>query len=167
MRAAREAEQRAQSDLDSAVASSLSPYVSERDRLIVDRQRVTDAIREIETQIGWHESLDQRQLEIGRLEDQISRLRSEIETRLDAQISRDELIETLTGRFQAILSDFRFPKLDDPSPPYLNKSFVPHVRGVSYRDIGSAGAMTLSPWLGSCLCSNSLWRRATPTRGSS
>jgi hypothetical protein len=140
---ARDTEQRAQADLDSAVAQSLSPYVSERDRLIGERQRLSDAIRQVETQLGWYESLDQRQVEIGRLEEQIVRIRKEIETRREAQINRDELIETLTGRFNSILSDFGFPKLDDPRPPYLDKNFVPHVRDVSYRDIGSAGAMTL------------------------
>ena len=140
---ARELEQRAQRDLDAAVAESLSPYVAERDRLVSERQRFEDAIRNIETQTGWHESLDRRQIEIGRLEEQITQLRQQIKEREATQVSRDELLDTLTGRFSAILGDFSFPKLNDPQPPSLDPRFAPHVRGVSYRDIGSAGAMTL------------------------
>lgn len=139
----RDAEQRAQRDLDAAVASSLSPYVAERDRMVAERQRLTDAIRQIGTHIGWHDSLERRQIEIGRLEEQIARLRKEIAERRAGQIDRDELLETLSGRFRSILKDFSFPKLDDPKPPYLDQSFTPHVRDLSYRDIGSAGAMTL------------------------
>lgn len=141
--ATREAEQRTQSQLDATVAESLSPYVSERDRLISDRQRLKDGIQAIDTQIGWRDSLDRRHVEIGRLEEQIARLRREIEERRKSQISRDELIETLSGRFRSILADFGFPKLDDPHPPYLDKNFTPYVRDVNYRNIGSAGAMTL------------------------
>lgn len=140
---AREAEQRTQADLDAAVAQSLSPFVSERDGLISERQRLTDAIDHVQTQLGWYASLDQRQLEIGRLDEQIRKVQTEVAARREAQISRDELIENLTARFHSILSDFGFPKLDDPRPPYIDKNFVPYVRDVSYRDIGSAGAMTL------------------------
>lgn len=139
----RDREERTQQALDAAVAKSLSPYVAERDRLVTDRQRLHDAIRSIDTQVGWRDSLDRRQIEIGRIEEQIARLRKEIDERRKGQISRDELLETLTGRFSAILRDFGFPKLDDPQPPYLDRNFTPHVRDVNYKNIGSAGAMTL------------------------
>jgi len=43
----------------------------------------------------------------------------------------------------AILSAFGFPKLSDPEAPYIDGNFVPHVRGHTYRDIGSTGALTL------------------------
>lgn len=141
--AVRGTEERAQHELDNAVATSLSPYVAERDRLVGEHQRLEDAVRHIDNQAGWRDSLERRQIEIGRIEEQISRLRKQIDERREGQISRDELLATLTGRFQSILADFGFPKLDDPRPPYLDKNFTPHVRDVSYRDIGSAGAMTL------------------------
>jgi hypothetical protein len=139
----RESEERAQRALDAAVAESLSPYVAERDRFVSERQRLEDAIRAIDTQVGWRDSLERRQIEIGRIEEQIARLRKEIDERRKGQISRDELLETLTGRFSAILRDFGFPKLDDPRPPFLDKNFTPHVRDVNYKNIGSAGGMTL------------------------
>jgi hypothetical protein len=53
-------------------------------------------------------------------------------------MSRDELLENLSGRLRTILSDFHSPKLDDPKPPYFHRTFAPHVRDASYRDIGSA-----------------------------
>jgi hypothetical protein len=140
---AHEVEQAAQAAIDAAVAQSLSPYIAERDRLVTERQRLEDTLKELRTQAGWWESLDRRQLDIDRIEEQIDRLKTQIEERRTTQISRDELIQAVTGRFEAILRDFGFPKLDDPEAPYLDKNFTPHVRGVSYRDIGSAGAMTL------------------------
>lgn len=134
--------------------------------LVGERQRLEEAIRTIDTEVGWRESLERRQIEIGRIEEQITRLRKEIEERRLGQISRDELLETLTGRFRAILGDFSFPKLDDPRPPYLDKNFSPHVREVNYRDIGSAGAMTLIALAWQLAMSNSPSKRAIPTLGS-
>ena len=52
--------------------------------------------------------------------------------------ARDELIETLSGRFSAILRDFGFPKLDDPRPPYLDKNFTPARTRRELKNIGSA-----------------------------
>lgn len=60
--------------------------------------------------------------EIGRIEEQIARLRGEIQERRAGQISRDELLETLTARFREILRDFGFPKLDDPHPPISTRT---------------------------------------------
>lgn len=140
---ARRDEQRAQASLDEELAGALSPYVGQRDHLAGERQRLRSEISDLDRQLGFLDNLDQRQIEIGRLEEQIARLRADIAERRKTQISRDELLETLSGRFSAILRSFGFPKLGDPEPPYLDKNFVPHVRGVAYRDIGSSGAMTL------------------------
>ena len=49
----------------------------------------------------------------------------------------------MSDRFARILRDFTFPKLDDPIPPFMDTNFVPHVRGNSYREVGSTGALTL------------------------
>lgn len=141
---AREVEERSQRALDTDVATSLAPYVAERDHRVGERERIEAAIREVSQQESWRQGMDSRQIEIGRLGEQIQRLRKEVEKRRAAQPSKDEVIAALSSRFRTILEGFGFPKLHDPMSPYLDRNFVPHVRGIPYRDIGSAGAMTLT-----------------------
>ena len=54
--------------------------------------------------------------------------------------TKEEIYRRLSARFASILEQFRLPKL---SLPRIEKDYVPWVRGSPYREIGSAGALTL------------------------
>lgn len=136
-------EQELQARLDVEVASALAPFVAERDQVVRELEAADAARREARRQLGWHEGLEGRRVEVARLDDRLERTREQIRALEAARPSRDELISSLSARFGAILTAFGFPKLNDPEPPYIDANFVPHVRGNPYRDIGSTGALTL------------------------
>jgi hypothetical protein len=54
------------------------------------------------------------------------------------------VVTDLSARFTALLQSFGFPKLFDPAPPQIDGQFVPHIRGLKYREVGSTGATTLA-----------------------
>jgi hypothetical protein len=97
----------------------------------------------VEGQVSWHEGLEERRVEIARLDERLDRTRQQIKAIEAAQPSRDPLIASLSARFAWILIAFGFPKVNDPEPPYIDGNFVPHVRGHPCRDIGSSGALKL------------------------
>jgi hypothetical protein len=136
-------EKELQSQLDTEVAAAIAPYIAERDEVVRQREAVDAERRDGRRQISWHEGLEERRVEIGRLDERLDRTRQQIKALEAERPNRDHLIASLSARFTAILTAFGFPKLNDPEPPYIDGSFVPHVRGHTYRDIGSAGALTL------------------------
>jgi hypothetical protein len=132
-----------QARLDTEVASALAPFVAERDDVIQAREGVQSARRDARRQISWHDAMEERRVEIARLDEKLERTREQIRALEAQRPSRDELIAALSSRFVTILTAFGFPKLNDPEPPFIDANFVPHVRGNPYRDIGSTGALTL------------------------
>jgi hypothetical protein len=136
-------EQELQARLDVEVASALAPFVAERDQVVRELEAADAARREARRQLGWHEGLEGRRVEVARLDERLQRTRDQIRALEASRPSRDELIASLSARFASILTTFGFPKLNDPEPPYIDANFVPHVRGNPYRDIGSTGGLTL------------------------
>ena len=57
-----------------------------------------------------------------------------------AQADRPAVMGQVNERFAGLLESWRFPKL---SEPLIDDAYVPHARGLSYREIGSSGATTL------------------------
>lgn len=143
LKVAKESEITAQSQLDSGVARTLSPYVAQRDGFLRKKEALRSDRRDRERQIGWHDSLEKRRARIQELEDKARRLRSELEEKEKNRTSREEVVAELSTRFENILKDFGYPKLYDPEAPFLDKNFIPHVRGDVYRTVGSSGALTL------------------------
>jgi hypothetical protein len=140
---AAEQESHAQVQLDSDLATTLAPFVEERDSLVHEREAAAGGRRDIERQVRWLDGLDRRKLDLLRLDERIHGLRQQIKDLQAHRPSRDGVVSDLSGRFRLILEEFGFPKLDDPEPPFIDDRFVPHVRGNRYSDIGSTGAMTL------------------------
>jgi hypothetical protein len=140
---ARAAEEESQRKLDDEVAESLSPFVAQREQLVREREAARARKEDIERQLRWHATLDRRRMEVARLQEQATSLRSQIRDFEAGRISKQDVVGDMSTRFEAILRKFDYPKLDDPEPPYLDHYFVPHVRGTSYRAITSAGALTL------------------------
>lgn len=140
---ANQAESTIQTRLDSTVAQTLAPFVAQRDDLLNQREVLNSRSREIRQQLSLHAGLDRRRTELGRSEETVRTLRQRARELEEQRPSREVVVADLTSRFGDTLRDFHFPKLYDPVQPYLDRNFVPHVRGVPYREIGSTGGLTL------------------------
>jgi hypothetical protein len=132
------------SRVDAQVAQSLAPFVAEHDDLVGRREKLSASKSEAERTLSLFEGLERRRAEAAQVDERIVTLRARIQQLELERPSREALVSDLSQRFAGILEDFGFPKLFDPTPPFIDSHFTPHVRGVPYRDIGSSGAMTLS-----------------------
>lgn len=142
-RTATQDEEAAQRRLDDEVSSSLSPFLGQRERLVRDREEVRAVLVEVERQQRWQQTLDRRYAEIERLGYRATELRRQRAAFESERVTKQDVVADLSRRFDEILRRFDFPKLDDPSPPYLDHRFIPHVRGISYHEHTSRGALTL------------------------
>jgi hypothetical protein len=133
----------AQRRLDSEVAQDLSPFLAQRDDLVRQREEIRGERHQLTQQIRWHEGLERRHADAAQIELRITELRERIDNLRGKRPDRRLVAQDLTERFADLLREFGFPKLDEPSAPYLNDSFVPFVRANRYTDIGSTGALTL------------------------
>jgi hypothetical protein len=133
----------AQRRLDSEVAQDLSPFLAQRDELVREREARRGERNEVAQQAKWREGLERRNAQAAQLAQSISELRERIEVLRGKRPDRTVVIADLSERFGELLRQFGFPKLDEPTGPYLNDAFVPYVRGNRYTDVGSTGALTL------------------------
>jgi len=132
-----------QARLDATVAQTLAPFVAQRDDMLRRREQLASQDREAARLLKLHAGLTGRHEAMAKLNESLDSLRQRAKRLQEQQPSRDAVVGDLSARFGQILRDFTFPKLDDPEPPFIDANFVPHVRGNSYRDIGSTGALTL------------------------
>ena len=140
---AQASETAAQRKLDNDVATDLSPFLAQRDDLVRDRERLRAERERVAEQRQWQDGLERRRGDAAQLDQRITELKSRIETLRSNRPDRKTVTADLTERFAELLKQFGFPKLDEPTSPYLNDAFVPYVRGNRYTDIGSTGALTL------------------------
>lgn len=136
-------EVQAQAAVDSDISAELAPFIAERDELVRQIATVRSRISDFERRLGWIQSIDRRTGELGQLQVRLDDLRSQQRKLQENRPDRNVVVADLSRRFDQLLRAFGFPKLDDPEPPYLDKEFVPHVRGSRYDQIGSRGAVTL------------------------
>jgi hypothetical protein len=129
--------------MDSDMSEQISPFVAQRDELVRRIATTKAALRDLRRQLGWLEGVERRSAELGQLQTRIEALREKHRDLEDHRPSRDAVVADLSSRFDELLRAFGFPKLDDPERPYLDKDFVPHVRGSRYDKIGTRGGITL------------------------
>lgn len=136
---ARDRELVAQAELDRQVASTVAPFVSNRDSMLRRRQELSAEVSRLEQAVRLRVSVHNRRRDADRLQEEIEALRKEIARVKKDQPTRDALLSTLGTRFEQILKDFRYPKLSDVA---LDDRYSPQVRGLHYTQL-SAGARTL------------------------
>lgn len=130
----------AQERLDSATASVIAPFISQRDQLVA---RIADADAELATlrgQLELHRLLTERNRDRDQLSSSLAVAKERRRALEQSHLDRDDVIVLLTRRFEYLLRQFDFPKLADV---FIDRRLVPHVRGSRYNLVGSAGAMTL------------------------
>ncbi|HEV3166809.1 MAG TPA: hypothetical protein VGZ22_22470 [Isosphaeraceae bacterium] len=129
--------------LDAIVAQALAPFVAQRDDLLRRRGQLSSANSETDRLLKLHAGLSSRHETMAKLDETLGAMRERQRRLQEHQPSRESVVGDLSDRFARTLRDFSFPKLDDPAPPFIDTKFVPYVRGNSYREIGSTGALTL------------------------
>ena len=128
------------SRLDEAMKEYVSPYVSERDSVVGELNRVRQQIQDIGNQLNLHKGIETRIDRRNKVEGNLKQKEEELEAERLKVKNREELIEKVSERFGEILKTACFPKLENP---LIDSNLVPHVRGLGYRKIGSGGATTL------------------------
>ncbi len=130
----------AQRELDRVMRSRFAPYVDQRDSLVSSIAAATQDDEQLQRQLLMHAGVARRRQDLAELRQKEAELLLAQDEASEVSRSREDAVVLLTERFNEILTDFRFPKLADA---YLDRRYVPHVRGISYDRLGSAGAGTL------------------------
>lgn len=127
-------------ELDAATNDAVSPYLSQRDDLMRQRQAAVASLDRAKIAIRMIDSLDRRGAAVTRLEGNVEALRAEMN---EAAIKpdRNDVIHRISERYVAILTSWRYPKLDQA---FINGRLVPHMRGMSYTNASSGGRTLIS-----------------------
>lgn len=129
-----------QKQLDEAMKGYISPYVSERDALVGELNRIRQERVDLDNQLNLHEGLQKRIRVRLQLEEELGDKKTELREEDSKKERKGEVIKEVSGRFEEILTDIGFPKLNDAE---INEDLVPTIRGKDYKMIGSSGALTL------------------------
>jgi hypothetical protein len=117
--------------------------VAQRDQLLKKQSELASHANELRRALRWRDSLERRRADVRTLEERLVALKRELDELSANQPERKAVVAELSERFANLLTNWGFPKVDQPEAPYLNDAFVPHVQGRVYREIGSDGAKTL------------------------
>lgn len=134
------AAEEAQQSLDRTMRSRFAPYVDQRDLLVASIASATQDTGQLSRHLLMHDGVARRRQDIAELRQKEAELLLDQGKASQVSSSREDAVDALSERFVQILQDFRFPKLNDA---YLDARYVPYVRGISYDQVGSAGAGTL------------------------
>ena len=130
----------AQQALDSATASTVAPFIAERDGISARVAAGSARLAELDKTRRMLLQLQHRENHVLQTKSQIKQAVARQRSLEQTRQSRDEMIDNLSARFLRTLSDLGYPKLDDA---HLRRNLVPVVRGKLYDRVGSSGAMTL------------------------
>lgn len=127
-------------EVDIATSDAVSPYLSQRDDLMRQQQAATAVLDRAKTAIRMLDSLDRRGAAVTRLEANVNALRAEMDEAA-IQPDRNDVIHRISERYVAILTSWRYPKLDHA---FIDGSLTPHMRGMSYTNASSGGRTLIS-----------------------
>jgi hypothetical protein len=137
------AEQRIEVELDSRVASDLSPFVHDREILIRGREQLHAQDAALDQALALHEGLERRKADLAKLEARQQAVGRELDERRKNRPEKEQVVADLSEHFADLLRVWGFPKVDEDGAPRLDDDFVPWVHGRPYREVGSSGALTL------------------------
>ncbi|MEV4219103.1 hypothetical protein [Nonomuraea sp. NPDC049725] len=129
-----------QQQLDAMTREVVSPFIAQRDRIYQSISENERLLAEIGQQRRMLAALDAKAELIEKLVGRISETSKRLRELQDSQRQREAVLSNISERFSSILRDFGYPKLAEAE---VNRQLVPHVRGMRYDRVGSAGAMTL------------------------
>ena len=126
--------------LDKATERIVSPYTNERDSIIEIIAECNNQLENIVKQKKWYDGINNRVVKVGNIDRAIDEKSQALKREEAKKLDKDEIFYMLVQKFGDILREIGFPKLYDPT---VNSDLVPCVRGLSYREVGSDGAITL------------------------
>lgn len=126
--------------IDSATRESVSPFLSQRDDLMRQRQVATTTLERARTALKMFDSLDRRATTVGRIQGNLDALRREMREAA-MQPDRDSVISKISRRYADILTAWRYPKLE---AAFINTNLIPHMRGSTYTNASSGGRTLIS-----------------------
>lgn len=126
--------------VDAATNEAVSPFLSQRDDVMRRRQAAAANLERARTAIKMFDGLDRRAAAVGRLETSLKSLRGELE-QAATQPDRNDVIHRVSQRYAAILTAWRYPKLEQT---FVDTNLVPHMRGSSYAHASSGGRTLIS-----------------------
>lgn len=129
-----------QKRLDEAMKDYISPYISERDAIVGELNRVRQEQVDLDNQLNLHEGLQKRIQMRLKLEEELGDKKIDLHEEDSKKERKEEVIGEVSGRFKEILTDIGFPKLNNAD---IGEDLVPTIRGKDYKMIGGSGAQTL------------------------
>jgi hypothetical protein len=127
-------------ELDAVTSDVVSPFLSQRDDLMRQRQAAAADRDRALTGIRMLDSLDRRGASVTRLEASLASLRTDRDEAA-VQPDRDEVVHRISERYVAILTAWHYPKLEQA---FIDAKLVPHMRGMSYTNASSGGRTLIS-----------------------
>lgn len=126
--------------IDDSIKDFVSPYISERDDIVGELNRIEQQIQDMQVQVELHKGMDKRIILKGEIELNLKNKQLEYQKLKETIIDKSQILEKVNRRYQEILAYINLPKLSDAR---IDDKLVPYFRGIPYREIGSLGAMTL------------------------
>jgi hypothetical protein len=126
--------------VDSATNEAVSPFLSQRDDLMHRRQTAAADLERARTAIKMFDSFDRRGTAVTRLETSLKALRGELKL-ATTQPDRHDVIHRISERYVAILTAWRYPKLEQA---FVDNNLVPYMRGSPYTNASSGGRTLIS-----------------------
>ena len=115
------------------LATEISLLSIKSGQLYEEKKSLNESLKFIEELTNLEMLLSEKRIEVEGIEEQIERQKH--------KAAKEDKLKQLSEIFSTILLSFDFPNLYEA---YIDtKSYLPHVRGRKYRDLGSLGAVTL------------------------
>lgn len=125
--------------LDTATASTLAPFLSQRDALLARQRELAGERAALDQARQIRAGLADRQRDLDRLTRELDDLRTRYAALNEHRRTRDDIVSELSDRFRALLGTFNLHKLDEA---HLDSRYAPYVRNRPYQDL-SSGTRTL------------------------
>ncbi|XHH09015.1 MAG: hypothetical protein ACFCUE_15845 [Candidatus Bathyarchaeia archaeon] len=131
---------KAGADLDTSIKNFVSPYISEREQLVVITSVNENELKHVETLIKLRKDIEVVTEAIIRLKIKEKEIEDTLAEERTKAMTRTELISSLSSTFNNQLATVNFPKLSDAR---IDEKLVPYVRGLRYNLLSSEGAINL------------------------
>ncbi|MEM6109824.1 hypothetical protein AAHS21_26875 [Mycobacterium sp. 050272] len=140
LESASQSEIEAASAVDHAANKSVTPFLSQRDDIMRQREAAITQVERARATLKMYDSVERRLTSVVRLEASISALRSELSA-ASKSADRSDIMAAVSARYVEILATWHYPKLDEAS---IQRNLVPYMRGMSYTNASSGGRTLIS-----------------------